>query len=347
MTNRSIAKGNDNLQRVATLVVAAAFLLASLSSSSLAARDRRPAPADAKQLIQAAIAAMGGEAQLTTLKSVKLEGIGHYNLIEQSERPEGPYIVFYEQTSALVDLVGGRVRQTVENKNVQTTQWAGQTSVVADGVAAGLRGDKFFPAAFSDVQDAEIRTGLGPERVLLSARDAADLHADADTTLQGVAHHVVKFTWRKIAVTLFLNANTNLPTAVETLRAHPYEQFWSVWGDVRTRVYYSFWTLEAGGLRYPRQWDTERNNLPWRTITITTLALNAPIPADAMNIDDGVRQAFKSRAPQTIEDVALGRPDRPAHETAPGVVSIPGRWDVTLVKQSDGIVVVEAPISSG
>jgi hypothetical protein len=43
----------------------------------------------------------------------------------------------------------------------------------------------------------------------------------------------------------------------------------------------------------------------------------------------------------------LGRPGRPAVELAPGIVQIPGWWNVALVRQSDGVVVLEAPISSG
>ena len=38
---------------------------------------------------------------------------------------------------------------------------------------------------------------------------------------------------------------------------------------------------------------------------------------------------------------------RPAAELAPGIIQIPGNFNVTLVKQTDGIVIIEAPISSG
>src|SRR5262249_46646404 len=45
-------------------------------------------------------------------------------------------------------------------------------------------------------------------------------------------------------------------------------------------------------------------------------------------------------------DLPLGRPDRPPIEVAPDFTIIRGNWNVTLVKQNDGIVVIEAPISS-
>ena len=188
---------------------------------------------------------------------------------------------------------------------------------------------------------------LSPERVLLTALTSGDLHSEGDTTLQGVQHHVVGFNWQSEAVRIFINANTSLPTAIETVRAYTYDSFWGVWGDVRTRTYLSFWTLEPGGIHYPRQWDTERNGQSYKSFAISDLAFNPVIPADSFAVPANVRQAFVSRKPTTIEERPLGRPDRPALELAPNVVLIPGSWNVALVRQPDGVVVIEATISSG
>src|SRR5215813_3354534 len=54
--------------------------------------------------------------------------------------------------------------------------------------------------------------------------------------MQSVPQHVLSFTWRGSPVHIFLNAYTFLPSAVEWTRAQPYGGFWSVWGDVTTRV---------------------------------------------------------------------------------------------------------------
>ncbi|HEX8456799.1 MAG TPA: hypothetical protein VF656_05690 [Pyrinomonadaceae bacterium] len=324
------------------------FIAASFSYAQQTARrgaSSATAPEEGRRLVQAALAAMGGEARWRAVKSIQVEGIGHVNAVEQSERPEGPYIVSYEQTRELIDFAGARMRRTVESRDGQTTEWAARTFVVAGGVASAVRGDKAFPGSPLSLQEGELRIALGPERVLLSALDAADLRAEGETVLQGTPQRIVKFTWRERPVTVFLNANSQLPTAVETLGTHPYE-LWAVWGDVRTRVYYSYWTLEAGALRYPRQWDTERNNLKWRTFTAINLKLNPPTPEDALSISADVQKAYKARPSINFETAPLGRPGRPPHDTAPGVYSMPGGWDVTLVRQSDGIVIIEAPISS-
>src|SRR5690242_8706727 len=105
------------------------FTVNLFSVHSLAAND------DAKTWVRKAAEAMGGEANLRALKNIKVEGIGHKYWLEQSERPEGPWLVDYQQITEIRDLSGKRLRQTAESKNFQVAQWAGPTLLYADGVA--------------------------------------------------------------------------------------------------------------------------------------------------------------------------------------------------------------------
>jgi len=275
---------------------------------------------------------------------LKLKGQGHTYLLEQSERPEGPWIVNYEEVVEVHDLQKVMLLQTVSTRGPAAGPEI--TSITADGMmfsyAAGAQ-----PIPFQSLPSDNEWLVLSPERMLLTALAAQDLHSEDDTTLQGVPHRVVAFSLQNETARIFLNVNTSLPTAVETVRAYPYDGFWGVWGDVRTRTYLSFWTLEPGSIHYPRQRDTERNGQPYRSFSITDLTFNPVIPDDSFVVPANVSRALSSRKPTTIDDRPLGRPDRPAQELVPNVVQIPGNWNVALVRQSDGIVVVEAPISSG
>lgn len=143
---------------------------------------------------------------------------------------------------------------------------------------------------------------------------------------------------------IFVNSDTHLPTAVEWVTAYPFDTFWSIWGDVTTRVYYSLWWLQ-NGIHYPMQKDVFRNGLPDRTETITKMDFNSQFPADTFTIAADVRTAFAARANQTQDD--RGPKTSGATEIAPGVWFLRGNWNTTLVRQDDGIVVLEAPISSG
>lgn len=302
---------------------------------------------DARARVQAAAEAMGGEARLRALNSLHLQGIGHWNLLEQSERPAAPWLVMYEQVDEVRVPARQRLRQKSEGRGATLGQW--QTATLrmdGDAVAMELDG-KMRPTSGAQLQDMRERLDYAPERVLLTALDAADLHSAPDAVLQDVPHHVVTFHHGRAAVRLFLNAHTGLPTLVESEDAHPADMFWSVWGDVRTRLFFQSWSLEAGGLRYPRQWEWQRNDTSYHSFTVTSLELEPKVSDADFAIPDDVRKAFAARKDATVDDLPLGHPARPAVELAPGVVHLPGRWDVALVKQDDGLVVIEAPIASG
>ncbi|TQF12560.1 hypothetical protein FJV41_28470 [Myxococcus llanfairpwllgwyngyllgogerychwyrndrobwllllantysiliogogogochensis] len=314
----------------------------------LFASTARSAEDTARPRVQAALEAMGGEARLRALSSLRIHGIGHWNLLEQSERPAAPWLVMYEQLEEVRDLRHRRLRQKTESRGAAgLDSWQAVTMMLADGVVAMERGGKLFPAGAAQLQDMEERLDFAPERVLFTALEAADLRALPDTVLQDVPHHVVTFHHGSATAKLFLNARTGLPTQVETVDAHPGDFFWSVWGDVRTRLSFQSWSLESGGLRYPRHWEWERNGNAYHSFTVTRLELEPKLSESDFSIPEDVRKGFAARSKTTAETAPLGRPDRPAVELVPGVVHLPGAWDVVLVKQDDGLVIIEAPLSSG
>lgn len=310
-------------------------------------KSRQVKESAAIKLVRSTLEAMGGESKLRQLSNVSIEGIGHTYYVEQSERPTGPFIVAYQQIKELRDLKALCLRQTIETRRVQNNQWTASTSIVSDNVAAVESGGKTFPGSIVQVQITNQRIALAPERIFFTALEAKDLRLDKDTVMQSVPQHVVKFTWQNIPVTVYLNAYTNLPTAVETLSASPYEHFWSVWGDFTTRVFYTYWSLMPGGIHYPYQWDTERNGYPLESFAVTNLKFNDDLKSDNFAISDDIRQQFQARPVVKIDDLPLGRTDRPIVELADGIVEIPGRWYSTIVRQKDGIVIMESPISSG
>jgi hypothetical protein len=198
--------------------------------------------------------------------------------------------------------------------------------------------------AWSRPQKSQL--ALAPERILLLATGAADLRRELDQSFHGFTHHVISFTWDRRLVRLFLSSYTGLPSAVEITRTRPYEFFWSPWGDVTTRISYAFWMLEPGGLHYPRQWSYESNGQPDWTFMVNELTLNPTLSEQDFAIPDDAKKTFLARK-RPIEDTSLGLPSTPAKEIVPGVVVIPGLWNVTEIRQSDGIVILDAPISNG
>jgi hypothetical protein len=317
-------------------------LVATCQTSGAAASDATPA----RSYVSEAVAQIGGEAALRNLKTVRFEAVGHRNMLEQSERPEGPYIVQYDHITQLRDLEHQRWKQTDVMRVGPQPEFT-MTTIAAEGATTNSFGPRASAGSNADLQAAQETLELGPERLLLTALEARDLRLEGDTILQSVPHHVVDFTWKSVPVRMFLNANTSLPTAVEWKTAYPSNLFWGTWGDVTTRLYYSFWWLCHGGIHYPLQWDFVRNNMPDRVLTITDIATNVDFPPDAFVISANDKAAFDKRKASTVEDRPLGLPNQPAVEVVKDIVHIPGAWNTTLVRQTDGIVILEGPISSG
>jgi hypothetical protein len=277
-------------------------------------------------------------------------------MLEQSLRPEGPWWQDYFQLDGIRDFTSHSERVSQSHRGYSSPEWWLQQAawdgspdypdyVVADGVVATVVKGKYARASSAFIQTAEEDFAFGPLGLLHSALAAHDLHALPDARLHGYAHHVVVFTWKGYPVHLYLNSYTHLPEVVQWTAPRPYDVFWNVWGDVTTRITYGMWSLEPDGLRYPRQWSIERNGLPDSDITITALSINPAVDPKLLSIPADVRQAALAHQ-HTVDQIPLGIPGHPAVEIEPGVIHIPGAWNVNLIHQVDGVVVLEGPISS-
>lgn len=332
-------------KRVCACAAFCALVLTVVSPRLHAAQD------NARTRVQAAIQAMGGEERLQAIHSLRFKAIGQRTMLEQSERPEGPWLMDYFQVSEFVDFAHKRQRVDRESRGCGSSDcwdsaaWLPSTYFYDNGAGAMLVNGKQSPARRTSITDSSELLALSPDRVLLEALAAPDLHSESDTALRGFTHHVVGFTLRGATVRLLLSAYTALPSAVEITRTHPYNTFLGPWGDLTSRITYTFWQLEPGGVRYPRQWNSDLNGQPDWMWTINELSIN---PVENENhrfvIDSQIRTA-PTRGP--IDEWPLGFKNDPPSEIVPGVVQVRGFWNLTEVKQADGIVIIEGPISNG
>ena len=296
---------------------------------------------DARSLLGRSIAAMGGEAALRGLTGMRLKTLGHEFYIEQSERPEGPFIVEYHSTVEQRDSAQGRARIDIQSQSFQAPTWSPATTIMFDGeTVARTDGSHFGPVGWRQFDTVQW-VDLAPERVLFLALAAPDLSLGPDVERQGVLQHVVTFGWRGRRARLLINSHDALPTAIEVIR--PDE--WGVWGNVTDTTYYSLWTLLPGGIRYPLQYDRMWNGVTLSSTTVVEAIPNPQIDPAIFTIPADVKAAF---AAQNTDRAAAAKLDVEHRrvEVAPGVVQYGGGWNVEVVQQPDGIVVIEAPIGS-
>jgi len=176
-----------------------------------------------------------------------------------------------------------------------------------------------------------------PVRLLLTANHAAHLRYAGPEMLHGTLHTNLAFdvdgqTWQ-----LLLDPVTHLPDALQ--RTRTFDDFWYVWGDVSERIDYDNWIL-VDGIHYPSTSVEERNGKVWRSTQVLTLTINGSLPAGL----------FDTSHPRPTGASTVSRWERPFDgknpvALAPGITLYPGAWNTTLIRQDDGVVVLEAPIS--
>src|SRR4051812_38760623 len=94
-------------------------------------------PGGARTIVTRAIDAVGGEPGLRGIKTLRIESIGHDYFIDQSERPEGPFVTRYVQTSEKRDVAASRSRLESQQRFLQVPDWAGAGAAGVVGAETG------------------------------------------------------------------------------------------------------------------------------------------------------------------------------------------------------------------
>ena len=341
-------------KNVARVLVISCLCIGIASDARVAAARQHASSPSLSAWLSEAEEAMGGAARLRGLVAVETSGVSVWNHREQSERPAGPWLTSFTDFTDVRSFGANAVRRTSRTRGFSTNDWVDSaewtppsTVVVSSGVGVSLpNGTVMPPGTLPDL--AALPAELVPERVIASARQAADLHAEPDEVVDGYPHHVVSFSSHGARVRVILNVPSLLPKAVEITRTHEDSMFLAPWGDVTQRVTFGMWTREPDGLRYPRVWEFSTDGQPDGSTYLTRVRPNPQIADADFELPAEVRQQLIAARPR-IADLPLGpagATGRPIRELAPGIVKVPGRFDVIEVDQDDGIVVIEAPLSS-
>lgn len=317
-------------------------LMASISGAATA----RPADDPARAILRQGLEAQGGEAKLRALKSIRYEAAGYRNMLEESERPEGPYIEEFLAVTETDDLAGRRYRTASTSSIYPVDGYSSVTLVDGDAAMFNFAGHE-RPVSRLTAQIAAERVALSAPRLLLTALDAKDVHLEADAILHHLPQKVVGFSLDGAPVRIYLNAYSHLPTAVDYSGPEAHAGFWAYVGDVTQRTVFSYWWIAKGGVRLPMQWNVETNGLADQMLVVRKLELDAALPEAELTLSAEMRRRSEAIAPVS-GPAALHLSTAPSaiREVAPGVSLYQGAWNITLVKQDDGVVIFESPISS-
>lgn len=196
------------------------------------------AKAKAEAIVKNSLNSMGND--WPSVHTLSFQGYGYSNLIDQSERPEGPYIPSNYSRIILKDLTSDRFEL---NEKSQLATFSNESDFLFNEEGEGLKaGGKILPTLQGQQYYDEL--SLSPELVLRKALAASDLSLLKDTTYQRARHWVIGFSFEGHPVRVFLNQETNLLTAVEITKAYQ-NGYFGIWGDIKKTDVYSF--LDAIG----------------------------------------------------------------------------------------------------
>jgi hypothetical protein len=325
-------------------IVIVSVFMASVTTAQLNQPSGPVAPPSAAVVIERALAIVGGPDITTRVRVINTEESRLTYHLADSEHSLPPYIPDYGITTQWIDI-------SIPAFHADSTV-AAATGDQRISTQIARQGFSVSRSTFNGKTSGQ-RVGLEPSRwklqnpllVLLTASRSSALKELVSADLFGTRHWRISFHDRGNRVTLWINSFNDHLDAVDLFGSDQRDLFWNEWGDVTLRTMYSDWHYESGGLHYPHQWNIYFNGELQETRSVRRLIVNPEMVSVDMSVPEEGRPTAADVA--TVDEFPLGRSDRPITEVLPGIVQIPGNWYVTLVKQSDGIVVIDAPISNG
>ena len=307
----------------------AAALLALLGASSVAT-----AQAEATVLVQRAATAMGGAAALRSLNNVTFEFNAANFGLGQEETPASPARATFQFGRVINDYRGSRRLTTTESRAV-TGAVQRQRGVVTPTVGSSeINGVQTVTGAAA-VANVAADLRAQPERLIVAALDnPAQLTMVAPKRIRGEMMDGVRMGSGAEARTIWFDRLTHLPVAVERVTDDP------ILGDRRTTTLYTRWE-DADGVRLPREVDVDVNGRLQSHQVVTSTSVNSTLAESDFAIPDSIVSRAQPQPPAPpVITVTLA-------EIGPDVWRAEGGSHHSLViRQGDGLVVVEAPQST-
>ena len=296
---------------------------------------------DATNILKKSMQAYGGSAW-DTVNYIRMHQVGHQQWLEQSENPQGPFITSYTDTEEIRSTTERKLYQKTETKSFLSAESSTVVYGQVDSVGYSAFGEKKTPLYYGYREENLKWMEYSPEYLLRQALKS-NTKLDKALELEGVPHYQLSFMINKFNYKLFINANTFLISEAHIDTYSPYEFFFSLWGKFVTRIQYTLYTLHKGNIVYPSQWDVYRAGQLWKRMYISEIAFLKTTDETVFSIPDDIRKTQMQK--QNVNDTKL--PVERAKEISQGIFVIPGYWFTGWVEQSDGILVIEAPISQG
>lgn len=296
---------------------------------------------NATKILENTIEAMGGLDQWKNIAQVTMNYAGHQYWLEQSENPDGPYLVSYQVSKEVHGVWKPRLYKKDSTRHFQVKRPSVSENMINGDVGLMSFRGRSFPMPYQ-LKDPLIQwMQMAPERLILAALKN-NPQTLAEVEVDGTPHLVVSFQQNELERRLFINKNTGLLSKADIETHQPNNPFDNPWGRYLATIKYNLQWLHEGGIRYPAQWDIYKLGKPYLSITIFDISFQPELDESLFKIPEDTPPA---RAAISADNTPLKAEG--LVEAGPNIFTIPGSWHLGHVVQADGIVVIEAAITSG
>lgn len=303
----------------------------------------------ATEILNKTLEAMGGKEKIESINSMHLKGIQVDNLYSVAVEDKGAIPRMFWEIDRVLDLKHEKmVDKGRLHFNFRTDDVKIGFTYNPDAAMQQI-GDKKLPASISQLEYFKDRIHINPIYVFQHAINNKSLKLLSLEYKDYVKYFVLEFMVEGKKIKALINSLDYLPAVIEFTKYKSQDIYNNFWGDELTRINYSGWMITASGIKFPTRWIISSEDFPTNDIAFTELEMNPAVLADTFKIPDKVKETFLKQKPKNRAEFAKGNNDGSTKLLTKGVYQSPGiekKYNSTIVKQSDGIVIIDAPFSS-
>jgi hypothetical protein len=341
-------RSKEAVYRLSRLVLAfSALAILLIAAASANAGSGAPESADVHQVIADALHAVGGQERLEAIKGMTLSATRATAIDAVASHDEAPPMLFDRVT----DQMDFGAKTLKETSSLNFTGLASDINSISIYTPQGGYTDSagaLTPLDPTFVYRAEDLFLIHPLLALLSAAHDQKAELGKTDSISGSSCRWVAFAASGVPTRICIDDSSKLPIALEIKRDYPQDDYAFLWGTFVTRYTFTNWTIEPNGVFFPRTWREETGHGENSIIYVQSISFSSKAAAP-FKVPDDFKQAFaKTMARTATEQATENYGSAPPQDLGDGVYVLPGKLylrNVLLIRQTDGVVVVEAPVS--
>ncbi len=324
------------------------FALGADRPANAADSSRKP-ETQARDVLQQSIAAVGGLERLRAVESISYQSLAHtfFRTVEVSEL--SPQMVSYESDEVLLQPRSNNLDEKINWRFTEmATPVASRLTVTPEGgfsesdsTKTALSADQFYKAIDT--------LAANPIAALISAHDSSHLSWGRQSDEVAEISFERSIYGLPVRTTLGVNRQTHLLEWIEIDHSYSQDVFNAFWGPTTKRYVFAAWIIDPSGVHFPAKWEIRAHDEVEGQESLVGLRIGGDAAASDFRIPEEFKNAFESFH-KSEEDMAKGNYGEGNHlDLHEGVTMLPGKqgaYNAIIVKQAQGILVIEGPYSN-